>query len=198
MLKKVTIGLAALAAAGFATSAMAANPWAPGQTTVPVTITVQEMTELFTDVTPVGLSIVDSGENQGSAQAVTRMINHIHNVGVDVSASIDNNIPDNTQFHILVGPAASWATPAASGAEKTVSWRREGGNYIAADGGFPNQVSSSGVGNAVLAFSAAANAGNGDPTTKTVQYFADSRNVMAAVGSAAFNVVWTIAPQSQP
>lgn len=196
MLKKVTVGLAALAATGFATSAMAApvNPWAPGQTTVPVTITVQPMVELFMNTGPVALNIVDAGENQGSGQAVARVVNHIHNVAVNVSAEIDADIANNTQFHILIDPVATWTDGPSSGAAKTLSWRRDGAGYVGATGSFPNQVSGSGINTPQLAFADGINSGGGD-TTMDVQYFADSRNVMAAQGVAPFNVVWTIAPQ---
>jgi hypothetical protein len=197
MLRQVTAGLLGIAALGFAVPAMAAppvNPWQGTQTDVPVNINVNPMIELYTDVTPVNLQIVDAGENQGSTQAVGRVLHHLHNVGVDVSAQIDTDIPDNTQFHILINPAAVWATPGASGASKTISWRREGGVYIGADGGFPNQTSSlgTGSGNAVLAFHDAANAPSGNQLMP-IQYFADARNVMPAIGSAGFHVVWTIA-----
>jgi hypothetical protein len=86
----------------------------------------------------------------------------------------------------------------SSATDKTISWRREGGVYTGADGGFPNQVSSGGVGpaNAVVAFASSANApiSSADAgAQKIVQYFADARNVMPAVSSASFNVVWTVA-----
>lgn len=194
-MKNLTASIAALAVLGFAGAASAqSNPWAPGQTTVPITVTVQEMVELYTSVAPtVALEIVDAGDNQGSAKAVQRTLTHLHNVPVKVSASIDGDIPNNTQFHILIDPVPSWVAMADSGASRTLSWRREGaGTYSAASGGAPNQVSGTGVGNAVEAFTAAVNA-PGTGTVRTIQYFADSRNAMAAVGSAGFNVVWTIA-----
>ena len=198
MLRQVTAGLVGLAAVAFAVPALAVpvNPWAPAQTTVPVNINVNAMIELYTDVSPVSLQIVDAGENQGSTQAVSRVLHHLHNVDVDVSASIDADIPNDTQFHILINPAASWASPSASGASKTLSWRREGGVYIGADGGFPNQISSTGVGNSLLAFHAVSNApviGTDPAALVPIQYFADARNIMPAIGSAGFHVVWTIA-----
>lgn len=192
MSKKFVLSLAAVAAIS-ATSAMAqTNPWAPAQTTVPITVTVQPMIELFTGTGAVGLSIVDAGENQGSATAVQRTLTHLHNVPATVSAEIDGNIPDNTQFHILIDPVAVWANPTASGASKTISWRREGGAYTGATGAFPNQVSSAGVGSPVVAFSAPSNAAGAGTSTKPIQYFADARNVMPATGSETFNVLWTI------
>lgn len=194
MRNKLYLGVAAMAALS-ATSAMAqTNPWAPAQTTVPITVTVQPMIELFTGTAPVGLSIVDAGENQGEANAVQRTLTHLHNVSATVSAEIDNNIPDNTQFHILIDPTPGWTSSLNANAAKVISWRREGGVYSAASGGFANQTSSAGVGSAnkVTAFTAASNAGGAGTSTKQIQYFADSRNVMAATGSEAFNVVWTI------
>lgn len=199
MLRKVAFGIAAVAAMVFAGQAMAqTNPWAPAQTTVPVNINVGEMVELFTSVAPVNLQIVDAGNNQGSTQAVSRVVNHLHNVNVDVSVYIDDDITDYTQFHILIEPVAVWLEPADANTDRTVSWRREAGVYSAASGGFDNQVSSAGIGsgNAVLAFSALANAPvtTGDPdAVKDIQYFADARNVLPPTGSEGFNVVWTIA-----
>lgn len=196
---KVKASLAIAALALSATSALAAgppvNPWAPAQTTVPITVTVQPMIELYTQVAPVALQVVDAGENQGSANAVQRTITHLNNVAATVSAEIDNDIAFNTQFHILIDPVASWAAPGASGASKTLSWRRDGAGYLPATGAFPNQISSAGAGSAnkLTAFSAPINAG-GPATVKNIQYFADLRNVMAVTGSNSFNVIWTIAP----
>jgi hypothetical protein len=202
-MRKITAGLLAAAAMGFAAPAMAqTNPWHPGQTTVPITVTVQEMVELFTDVTAVPLEIVDAGENQGAANAVSRVVNHLHNVDVDVSVEIDDDIPDNSQFHVIIEPTnAAWTTSngvTGPAAEKVVSWRREGGVYSAASGGFDNQESATGVGDQVIAFSRLANAPStlGDPDAVVdIQYFADARNVMPATGAETFNVIWTIAEQ---
>lgn len=201
MLRKVSVALAGLAMLGLAGPAMAqaVNPWAPTQTTVPININVNAMIELFTGTGLVPLQIVDAGENQGSAQAVSRILHRLSNVPVDISAYIDANIPDNTQFHILINPAnPAWLTGAGANPVKTLSWRREGGVYIGADGGFANQVSGAGIGsgNSLPAFSAAANAPVACCSAATdtpIQYFADARNVMPAIGSAGFNVVWEIA-----
>ena len=194
MLKTISVSVLALAVVGFAAPAMAqTNPWAPGQTTVPITITVGPMVELFMGDPPaaVPLTIVDAGENQGSVSAVSGTMTHIHNVNVDVSAAIDGDIPNWTQFHILINPAAAWALPPASGAEKTLSWRRDGAGYIGADGAFPNQVSGTATNAPLQAFYRTANAPTG--AVETVQYFADARNGMPNVGVTGFNVVWTIA-----
>lgn len=198
MSKKIVLSLAAVAAMS-ATSAMAqyvpTNPWQGTQTTVPITVTVQPMIELFMDTTVVPLQIVDAGENQGSNKAVSRIVNHIHNVPATISAELDGEIPDNTQFHILINPATTWTAPTASGAQKTLSWRKEGGVYQAgATGAFPGQVTIPGPNISEMAFTDGSNAGGGD-TTMPIQYFADSRNVMASVnapGGQLFNVLWTI------
>jgi hypothetical protein len=196
MLKTISVAALTVATLGFAGSAMAVpvNPWEPGQTVVPITITIAEMVELYTDTTNVPLTIADGGENGGSTRAVSRTLTHLHNVDVNVSAAIDGDIPNWTQFHILVNPAATWALPTASGASKTLSWRRDGGGYTGADGGFPNQVSGAGINAPLLAFSAAANNPSGD--VEDIQYFADARNGMPAAATApTFDVLWTIAKQ---
>ncbi len=207
MLRKVTVALAGLAMLGLAAPAMAqaVNPWAPDQTTVPVNINVGAIIELYTSPNLLGggtvnLQIVDAGNNQGSVNAYPSVVNHLHNVDVHVTVEIDDDIPDDTQFHILIEPVASWVEPADADTQRTVSWRRQGGVYSAASGGFDNQVSSGGVGPtfAVLAFSATANAPvtSGDPdAVKDIQYFADARNVLPAIGNESFHVIWTISEQ---
>ncbi|MEX0655613.1 MAG: hypothetical protein WD534_14065 [Phycisphaeraceae bacterium] len=196
-LKHALMGIAAMGM--MAAPAMAqSNPWSPDQTTVPVTVTVEEMIEMNTGTAAVGLSIVDAGENQGSANAVDRTVNYISNVDIDVFVEIDDDIPDNTQFHVLVNPASSWTVPGDANAEKVISWRREqGSGYISATGNFANQVSSAGVGDTVLAFSDVASApGQLNDNQMPIQYFADSRNYMPEAGvQPSFNVVWTIAAQ---
>jgi hypothetical protein len=189
-----TTSVLALAVAALATPAMAApvNPWHPAQTTVPIIITVEQMVELYTNTANVPLSIADAGENGGSTRAVERTLYHLHNVPVNVFAQIDGNIPNWTQFHILINANTVWVDGPSSDAEKTISWRRDAGGYIPADGAFDNQVSATGINTPVLAFSAAAN--NPTASDESVQYFADARNGMPAYGvNPTFNVVWTIA-----
>ena len=197
MLKTISVSALALAVVGFAAPAMAVNPWAPLQTTVPVTVTVQEMTELWTDYSPVPLSINDAGLNGGSNNDVARSVAHLSNVDVDISVAIDDHIPTNTSFWVLINPPTTWSDPPSSGADNVIEWRRDGAVY-----GTNKPTNAGGV--PVAAFSAAANPGlnanfNGSTPALSpsiyvpVSYFATAWNYMPAVQTETFNVVWTIA-----
>lgn len=200
-MRKLVIGIAAVALlALFAMPAMGDfDVWAPDQTTVPVKVIVEEIAEVYTDTSLVTLTIENCGDNKGGANAVQRNIVYISNVAFQVSAKIDADIQRYTQFHILIDPTDdTWVLMADSGAAKTISWRRDEGGYIAADGGAPNQVSVLGVGIWEAAFSGVAFT-NGEAARSSksmpVQYFADARNFMPDLNVAGqdFNVVWTIA-----
>ena len=109
MLKKVTVAIAALAAVGFAGAAMAeTNPWHPGQTKVPVKITVETIAEVWVDkdAPRVDLKIQNGGTNHGYRNAVTRDV-YLSNTSLQVAASIANgDIPNNSNFIVLVNPSA--------------------------------------------------------------------------------------------
>jgi len=162
------------------------NPWAPAQTTVPVTVTVATMTELWTNVAPVALTITDGGAVNASSRSAPRTLNHLNNVGINISVSIDGDIPDNTYFYVVLNPinAATWNNEAPYGQqEKFVSWLRQGGAYLG----------SNVVGTVVPVCTRPATVFGAD----TIIYAAQVSPVPSAVvgpSVTGFNVVWTVAP----
>lgn len=184
-MKKVTVALAALAAVGFAGAAMAENnPWAPGQTTVPVTITVEEIAEVWTNTAPVNLVIQNGGTNHGAANAVTRDLFHLSNANIQVSASIGGNtanIPNDSSFLVLVNPAnPAWTSYDQAGAQSVLRWTKTGSSFTSGAIGTPQH-----------AFNAGPAA---DAVTKTVQYFAYSDGPLSQdIGTKGFDLIWTVA-----
>lgn len=200
-MRKLFIGIAAVALlALFAVPTMADyDPWAPDQTKVAVKVIVEEIAEVFTDTSLVTLKIENCGNNKGGINAVQRDIKYLSNVDFDVLVSIDGDIPDWTQFHILINPTSTtWLLLANSGADKTINWRLENTYQPAASGGATPQVTVTAINDPVAAFSGSAfTDGLTARSIKIVpvQYFADARNAIPDVNQTGvlFNVVWTIA-----
>jgi len=200
-MRNLLIGIVAVALlALFAVPTMAdINPWAPGQTTVAVKVIVEEIAEVFTDTSLVELKIENCGDNKGGANAVQRDIKYLSNVDFEVSAEIDADIQNWTQFHILINPTNSaWVLMANSGADKTISWRLENTYQPGATGGATPQVTVTAINTSEVAFSGSAftdGLAARSFASMPVQYFADARNAMPDPNLAGqtFNVVWTIA-----
>ena len=182
-----------------ALAAAPVNPWQGAQTDVPINVTVQQMVELMTDVTPVLLTIGNAGGNGGSANAVSRNVTHLSNCPVQISVGLVGDIPMNTQFHIIINPTGTpipaWSTLSLATVSKVISWRREAGGYSGATEVPATNVTgvTPGTPGSTPAFTGVA---SGSMVNVPVQYFAQAPNIMPQdVGAqTTFTVIWTIAP----
>lgn len=93
MLNKIASGLAALAAAGFVTSAMAAGPGAPGsgQYTVDVNIDVQPVVSMWSNDDTITLTM-DGADANNSATAESSL-SVINNVDAKIDAMVTGTLP---------------------------------------------------------------------------------------------------------
>ena len=190
---KKLIGIVALLAL-FASPALAqTNPW--GTQAVPIQVTVQEMVEMWTGLANVNLTIGNAGGNGGETNAVSGTVTHLSNVAVNVSVQLTaGDIPNNTQFHILIKPTAGWSMLSTATAEKVISWRRDGADYVnGATEVPPSNVNVYPKDLTVVAFSASASS---SMVNVPIQYFAQAPNGLPQTpGMTPFTVTWTISEQ---
>jgi hypothetical protein len=156
---KLTASAIALAAFGFAGTAMAgtpiANPWATDGAQVGVNIEVGALGEVWSamgtaqirnSVAPPTLTITNAGGTIPAAGIANDTVYHYANVNYQVSVDISGNIPDWTRFHVLWGVAnrgsynsvfAGLAGQTNVSAATVVTYRRDGGGYIGNQPGTP-------------------------------------------------------------
>lgn len=203
MLKKFAVGIAALAAVGFAGSAMAqiSNPWTNDGAEVGVEIEVGALGEVWstmgTDQARNGaaaptLAITNAGGTIPPTGIATDTLNHYANVNYQVSVGLNGDIPEFTRFHVLVGVTNRGAYNAVGAglpgqtdavAATTITWdRRDSGTGY--------------VGNGVNGPSYSALTGTASTTSNAtmVDYAADAIHGLPPLTSATpVEVVWTIA-----
>ncbi|MFW6155455.1 MAG: hypothetical protein ACOC95_09580 [Planctomycetota bacterium] len=182
-------GIAAIVLALAALPVMADNPWAPEQTEVPVTVTVGEMTELWTDFDPIALELTDGGAVNDDSRSGPKNLTHLCNVGIEISVSIEGDILDNTYFHVVLNPdnAATWDFEGPYDIQENhIYWLREDGAY---GDNAPGDV-------IPVADRAATMGGAVSDTVIYAAQVAPNGKLSAAGDDATTTVVWTVAPQS--
>lgn len=120
MLKKITVGIAAMAAMSFASSVMAAGPGAPGsgEYTVDVNIDVEEVVSMWANDDTITLTM-DGADANNSATAVSSL-SIINNIDANVTAAVAGTLPPpivpggGINFFIFNGGDAATAVSAIS------------------------------------------------------------------------------------
>ncbi len=174
-MKKMLVVLATLALLAMsATSFAAINPYNPAQTNVPVTVTVEKIAEVYTNTSPVALSV----KNFGSwGTAVERTVTVLTNVAAKISVSIDGTIAEDLRFWVLVKPQplADWVEKPIIGSVADTSLLFTHTDMT------PKQ-----------AFTAAAAAPGGASVPTPIAYTAESSYAATLPNTYNFTVVWSI------
>ena len=93
----LTLVVAMVSVVGLPLFAENGSPW---DTTVPVSVGIAEMTELWMDNNAVALSITDAAGVNDDSRAV-RSVTYLSNCPIDVSVQIAGDIIDGTYFYIV-------------------------------------------------------------------------------------------------
>ena len=206
MLKKITVGVSALAMTAFAGSAMAQNlnnPWAGDGAEVDVQINVGQIGEVWSSIgtgqarfgnPAVGLEITNAAGNVPPAGIAEDTLFHYANVNYEVLVELDGDIPEMSRFHMVVGVSNRGSYNAVSGGgsagatqaagDTIIMWdRRDAGTgYVGAN--VPNSPVT------VLSGNSALNA-NGT----AVDYVADAIHGLPPVSNDPIQLIYTIAAQ---
>jgi hypothetical protein len=160
MLRKVSVGLAGLAAMGLAGQAMAApidNPWTNDGAEVELNVQVGTIGEVWSAKgtnqarhghAPVDLIVTNAGGFIPLGGRYEDTVFHFANVDYEVSVDISGTIPDWTRLHVVVGPTNRGVYDCVNVAVclvgqtnviagQIITWRRDTGGYLGNQPGTP-------------------------------------------------------------